>query len=94
MQVLLLQIWQKEPRTVVFVTHDVEEAIFLSDTVYVMSPNPGTIKERVDINLERPRDLGTEFSAKFISLKKHIQKIITKESLGLIKLDLSIYKNL
>src|SRR5579864_316658 len=48
MQDLLLQIWQKEPRTVIFVTHDVEEAIFLSDTVYVMSPNPGTIQERVD----------------------------------------------
>lgn len=94
MQDLLLQIWEKEKRTIIFVTHDVEEAIFLSDTVYILSPHPGTIKERVEIDLPRPRNLKTEFSPKFVALKKHIQKVITKESLQLTKLNLSIYKNL
>jgi ABC-type nitrate/sulfonate/bicarbonate transport system ATPase subunit len=94
MQDLLLQILEKEPRTVIFVTHDVEEAVFLSDTVYVLTPSPGTILEKVDIKLSRPRDLNTEFSEDYIKLKKQLQKVITKESLNLIKLDLEIYKNL
>lgn len=94
MQDLLLQILHREPRTVIFVTHDVDEAVFLSDTIYVMTPSPGTIIEKVNVKLPRPRDLTTEFSEEFIGIKKHIQKIITKEALNLTKLDLEIYKNL
>lgn len=94
MQDLLLQILHQEPRTVIFVTHDVDEAVFLSDTIYVMAPAPGTIIEKVHDKLARPRDLSTEFSEEFIGIKKHIQKIITKEALNLTKLDLEIYKNL
>ena len=93
MQDLLLQIVSKEPRTVVFVTHDVEEALFLSDTVYVMTSSPGTIIEKITVTLPRPRDLSTEFSKKFIDLKKCVQKVITKESLNLTKLDLEIYRD-
>ncbi|EKD76340.1 MAG: ABC transporter related protein [uncultured bacterium] len=94
MQDLLLQILCREPRTVIFVTHDVDEAVFLSDTVYILSPRPGSIVEKVQVALPRPRDLSVEFSEDFIEIKKRIQKIITKESLNLIKLDLEIYKNL
>lgn len=94
MQDLLLQILRDEQRTVVFVTHDVEEAVFLSNTVYVLTPRPGSIRERVVVDIPRPRNLGTEYSDKFIEIRKHIQEIITKESLGLTKLDLDIYKSL
>ena len=94
MQDLLLQILHREPRTVIFVTHDVDEAVFLSDTIYIMTPSPGTIIEKVNVKLPRPRDLSTEFSEEFIGIKKHLQKIITKEALNLTKLDLEIYKNL
>jgi NitT/TauT family transport system ATP-binding protein len=94
MQDLLLQILHNEPRTVIFVTHDVEEAVFLSDLIYVMSPGPGTIIEKVKVPLSRPRTLTTEFSDKFVAIKKHVQKIITKESLNLIKLNLEIYQDL
>jgi ABC-type nitrate/sulfonate/bicarbonate transport system ATPase subunit len=94
MQHLLLQIVQREPRTVIFVTHDVDEALLLSDTVYVMAPNPGRIQEKIDIRLERPRDANTEFSPEFIALKKRIQQIVTEESLGLGKLDPSIMERL
>jgi ABC-type nitrate/sulfonate/bicarbonate transport system ATPase subunit len=94
MQDLLLQAWSKEPRTIVFITHDVEEAVFMSDTVYIMSPRPGTIREKVSIQLPRPRTLETEFSSDFVKVKRYIQETITKESLGLMKLDLDIYKSL
>ncbi|OHB22903.1 MAG: sulfonate ABC transporter ATP-binding protein [Parcubacteria group bacterium RIFCSPLOWO2_01_FULL_48_18] len=94
MQDLLLQILQDEPRTVIFVTHDVEEAVFLSDTVYIMTPRPGEIKEGVEIDLPRPRDLRVEFSSSFVSIKERIQIIITAETLKLVKLDLKIYKDL
>ena len=79
---------------VVLVKDDVEEALFLSDVVYIMAARPGTIRERIVIDLPRPRDLDTEFSPRFIKIKKHVQEVITKESLGLVKLNLEIYKSL
>ncbi len=56
---LLLEIWQRKKKTVVFVTHDIEEAVFLADRVLVMSAHPGTVKTIVDINLLRPREFLT-----------------------------------
>lgn len=77
MQNLLLHLWQQEPRTVIFVTHDVEEAVLLSDTIYVMSANPGMIREKICIDLPRPRELGIEFSPEFLRLRQRVQQIIT-----------------
>ena len=53
----LVRIWQSEKKTILFVTHDIEEAIQLADRVLVMSPRPATIQEVVDVDLPRPRDL-------------------------------------
>jgi len=53
----LVRIWQSEKKTILFVTHDIEEAIQLADRVLVMSNRPATIQEIVDVNLLRPRDL-------------------------------------
>jgi NitT/TauT family transport system ATP-binding protein len=94
MQDLLLQIWEHERRSIIFITHDVNEAIFLSDTIYVLSVRPATVREKIPIDISRPRTLDTEFSPAFIDATKRLQTLITKESLGLIKLDLEIYKNL
>lgn len=59
----LLEIWEKTKKTVVFVTHSVDEAVFLSDRIIVLTARPGTIKETVSIDLTRPRDrTGTEFA--------------------------------
>jgi ABC-type nitrate/sulfonate/bicarbonate transport system ATPase subunit len=57
MQQWLLRIWQDDRKTILFVTHDVEEALFLSDRVYVMSGRPGRVELCVDVELDRPREL-------------------------------------
>jgi NitT/TauT family transport system ATP-binding protein len=53
----LVRIWQSEKKTILFVTHDIEEAIQLADRVLVMSNRPAIIQEVVDVDLPRPRDL-------------------------------------
>jgi NitT/TauT family transport system ATP-binding protein len=61
----LLQIWERTNKTIIFVTHNIDEAIFLSDRVAVMTPGPGTIKEIVDIDLARPRTSEVKLSPAF-----------------------------
>jgi len=53
----LVRIWQSEKKTILFVTHDIEEAVQLADRVLIMTPRPGTIQEVVDVDLPRPRHL-------------------------------------
>jgi ABC-type nitrate/sulfonate/bicarbonate transport system ATPase subunit len=79
MQQLLLNIWAQERRTILFVTHDVDEAIFLADRVIVMSPRPGKIQEILDVPLERPRPLACLTSPAFINLKNHVLSLIYSE---------------
>lgn len=69
----LLRIWSEQQVTAVIVTHDVEEAIFLSDTVVVMEPRPGKIHCTIDIGLPRPRDRA---SAEFAALKQQIVRLL------------------
>jgi NitT/TauT family transport system ATP-binding protein len=76
MQELLLSVWQKLGRTIVFVTHDIDEALFLADTIYVMSPRPGRIQSRLTVPLPRPRTLDDTTSEAFNTLKRDILKTI------------------
>ena len=72
MQEWLLGIWESEKRSVVFITHDIEEAIFLSDRVLTMSARPGRITGEFVIGLPRPRTREMYTNTEFIALKKRI----------------------
>jgi NitT/TauT family transport system ATP-binding protein len=72
MQELLLDIWEREQKTVLFVTHDIDEALFLGDVVYVMSARPGRMIDTIDVPLGRPRDYDVVTSPEFVDLKRRI----------------------
>jgi len=81
MQELLIDIWERLRTTVLFVTHDIDEAIFLSDVVYVFSSRPGRLRLRLEIDLPRPRMLETLAEPRFGRFKRDILNIIHAESL-------------
>ncbi len=81
MQEFLVSIWNEVKTTVLFVTHDIDEAIFLSDKVYVMSAKPGSIKTMVDIDLPRPRTTSTRLSEDFLKIKRYVSYVIRGESI-------------
>lgn len=72
MQRWLLEVWSELDRTVLFVTHDVDEAVFLADRVLVMTPRPGRIAAEIAVEIPRPRDLGTLTTPGFMSLKRRV----------------------
>ncbi|MDR3122286.1 MAG: ABC transporter ATP-binding protein [Treponema sp.] len=76
MQLLLRQIWQIEKPTVIFVTHDIEEAVFLSHRVYIMSSRPGTIKQDELITLPYERTLDLKDTPEFITIRRKIEGIL------------------
>lgn len=79
MQELLLKIWQEARKTVLFITHDIDEALFLGDVVYVMSARPGRIIDTIPVEIERPRDYTVLTSPEFITLKKRIMTSLHEE---------------
>jgi NitT/TauT family transport system ATP-binding protein len=80
MQELLLGIWEQSHKTVLFITHDIDEAILLGDRVYVMTARPGRIKEMVEIDIPRPRTVEVLTSMPFITLKRRIMALIHEEA--------------
>jgi len=79
MQAELLQIWDKEKKTVLFVTHSIEEAAYLSDRVIVMTARPGRTKRILKINLSRPRDYEMRLSPEFNEIKLEIWNSLKEE---------------
>ncbi|WP_206026305.1 ABC transporter ATP-binding protein [Roseimicrobium sp. ORNL1] len=75
----LVRIWQQEGRTILFVTHDIEEAVQLADRVLVMSRRPATIKEEVIVDLPRPRNLD---DARYLSVRDRIFSIMGMDAQG------------
>ena len=78
----LLRIWEQEKKTVFFVTHSVDEAVYLSDRVVVLTARPGRIKKIIEIDLERPRD---RTSVEFLEYRKKILDILKDEVLKSLK---------
>ena len=81
MQELLLDIWQADPLTILFVTHDIEEAILLSDTVYVMSARPGRIEARFPITFARPRGQANRDDPALVELRREILALLRPQIL-------------
>jgi ABC-type nitrate/sulfonate/bicarbonate transport system ATPase subunit len=80
MQELLLSVWERHHQTVLFVTHDVEEALLLADSVCVMTARPGRIKKRLAVMLPRPRPLEVTTSPAFNALKREVLALIRDET--------------
>lgn len=72
MQQWLLDVWQEDRKTILFVTHDVEEAVYLSDRVYVMSGRPGKVALCVDVDLDRPRKSDVTLTPTFLEYKQQL----------------------
>lgn len=75
----LLRIWSEQKKQVLYVTHDIEEAIILGDRVLVMTGRPGRIREEIKIPLPRPRDLRDRDRAEIIEIKEHVWAILEEE---------------
>jgi NitT/TauT family transport system ATP-binding protein len=76
MQTELMRIWEEGRKTVLFVTHQIDEAVFLSDRVLVFARRPGRVRENVSITLPRPRALAIKRTAEFVRYVDHIWRLI------------------
>ena len=82
MQEILTNMWQQFRLSVLFVTHDIEEAIFLSDRIYVMTARPGRIKAEITVPLPRPRRPEMTYAPVFIEMVQRLKALIREESLA------------
>jgi NitT/TauT family transport system ATP-binding protein len=80
MQEELLRIWERTGKTVVFVTHDIEEAVYLGDRVVVLTARPARVKEEVAIGLPRPRDITVRKSVACLEYRNHVGDLIRGEA--------------
>lgn len=88
MQDELLRIWRETGNTVIFITHQIEEALFLADRVMVLAARPGRVREILPVDLERPRPLGIKRSPEFSRLADHVWHSIEREVRASISLEL------
>ena len=79
----LLDIWTEQPKTILFVTHDIEEAVYLADRVLILSARPSQVVEELRIDLPRPRDqITTRSQERFMAYRNHIYTRIRRETGG------------
>ena len=82
MQLELIRIWNNRRKTVVFVTHQIDEAVFLSDRVVVLATRPGRVKDIVPINLPRPRRFAIKRAPEFVAHVEKIWALLEEEVFG------------
>jgi ABC-type nitrate/sulfonate/bicarbonate transport system ATPase subunit len=78
----LLSLWERERKTVVFITHSMDEAVMLGDRVMLMTPRPGRVKEMIDVPLNRPRLREVEKSSTFLEVKEYLWENLRAMQLG------------
>jgi NitT/TauT family transport system ATP-binding protein len=76
MQAYLLQIWRNVDVTILFITHDLDEAVYLSDRILVLDANPGRVNEIIEVPVPRPRDPEQFISAEFLATRHHVEELI------------------
>ena len=76
MQAHLLDIWRNIDITIVFITHDLDEAIFLADRILVLKAHPGEVQELIEVSVPRPRSVGQVTSAEFLATKARLEELI------------------
>jgi NitT/TauT family transport system ATP-binding protein len=76
MQANLLEIWRNIDITVLFITHDLDEAIYLADRILVLKSNPGEVDELIEVSVPRPRDASQSISPEFLATKKRLEELI------------------
>jgi len=89
MQEMLTDLWQRFRKTVLFVTHDIDEAIFLGDVIYVMTNRPGRIRTTLNVDLPRPRTFDMVGGTRFAELRNQVVGIIHEESLKAVESELA-----
>ena len=89
MQEMLTDIWQRYRKTVLFVTHDIDEAIFLGDVIYIMTNRPGRIRTTLRVDLTRPRSFAMVSSPEFAALRNQVVGVIHEESLKAVESELT-----
>jgi NitT/TauT family transport system ATP-binding protein len=78
MNLELLKLWQQKQKTIIFITHSIEEAVFLANRALILSPRPGNIKADIKIILKRPRSLALKNQKSYLFLSKKIKKSLKK----------------
>jgi NitT/TauT family transport system ATP-binding protein len=78
MQALLLEIWERHQRTVLFVTHDIEEGLLLADRVVILSHRPSTVREIIDVPFGRPRSYGVIHEQRFVDLRRRTRSLLAR----------------
>ncbi|MGH2499540.1 MAG: ABC transporter ATP-binding protein [Candidatus Limnocylindria bacterium] len=81
MQEFLTALWERERKTVLFITHDIDEAVFLADRLYVMTARPGRIKAAIEVDLPRPRDFAIMTAPRFHELRDRALALVREEAL-------------
>jgi NitT/TauT family transport system ATP-binding protein len=87
MQLELLRIWQRGRKTVVFITHQIDEAVFLADRIVVLGRRPGWVKEMIAIDLLRPRELAVKRTAAFGTYVDRVWNLIENDVRAIIAED-------
>jgi NitT/TauT family transport system ATP-binding protein len=79
MNMVLMRVWEATRTTILFVTHDLEEAAFLSDRIVVLTSRPGTVREIVEVPLPRPRTVDMRYSEDFVRLARRLRAMLEVE---------------